>query len=72
VTGEVPGHKEVRRIVVLGCAGSGKTIFARRVAERIGQPAICLDDLVEQLGAENSTPALQPDRGNSRRRRLGE
>jgi adenylate kinase family enzyme len=49
----------VRRIVVLGCAGSGKTVFARRVAERIGQPAICLDDLVTQLGAEHSTPALR-------------
>ena len=45
--------------MVLGCAGSGKTVFAQRVAERIGQPAICIDELVERLGAENSTPALR-------------
>jgi adenylate kinase family enzyme len=31
------------RIVVLGCAGSGKTTFARGLGERIGAPVICLD-----------------------------
>jgi adenylate kinase family enzyme len=31
------------RIVVLGCAGSGKTTLARRLGERIGAPVISLD-----------------------------
>jgi adenylate kinase family enzyme len=31
------------RIVVLGCAGSGKTTFAKRLGERIGAPVISLD-----------------------------
>ena len=33
----------MRRIVVLGCAGTGKTRFAQALAERIGAPAIILD-----------------------------
>ena len=35
----------MRRIVVLGCAGTGKTTFARALARRIGAPAIVLDDI---------------------------
>ena len=31
------------RIVVLGCAGSGKTTLAQRLGERTGAPVICLD-----------------------------
>jgi len=31
------------RIVVLGCAGSGKTNFARRLGKRMGARVICLD-----------------------------
>jgi adenylate kinase family enzyme len=34
----------MHRIVILGCAGSGKTTLARRLADRIGAPHICLDD----------------------------
>ncbi|HEX4197811.1 MAG TPA: hypothetical protein VHZ26_10245 [Caulobacteraceae bacterium] len=32
-----------RRIVLLGCAGSGKTTLARRLGEQSGAPVICLD-----------------------------
>lgn len=32
-----------KRIVLLGCAGAGKTTFARRLGEAIGAPVICLD-----------------------------
>jgi len=32
-----------RRIVLLGCAGSGKTTLARRLGEALGAPVICLD-----------------------------
>ena len=31
------------RVVVLGCAGSGKTTLARRLGQRTGAPVICLD-----------------------------
>jgi adenylate kinase family enzyme len=37
------GARAMSRIVVLGCAGSGKTTFARRLGARIGAPVICLD-----------------------------
>ena len=32
-----------RRIVLLGCAGAGKTTLARRLGERSGIPVVCLD-----------------------------
>ena len=32
-----------RRIVLLGCAGAGKTTLARRLGEGTGAPVICLD-----------------------------
>lgn len=32
-----------RRIVLLGCAGAGKTTLARRLGEGMGAPVICLD-----------------------------
>ena len=35
----------MRRIVVLGCAGSGKTAFARRLGQATGFPVIDLDDI---------------------------
>jgi adenylate kinase family enzyme len=34
---------QMSRVVVLGCAGSGKTTFARRLGERMLAPVICLD-----------------------------
>src|SRR5580692_1379580 len=33
------------RIVLLGCAGSGKTSLARRLGERTGAPVVSLDDI---------------------------
>ena len=35
----------MRRIVVLGCAGTGKTTFVRALADIIGAPAIILDEV---------------------------
>lgn len=32
-----------RRIVLLGCAGAGKTTLARRLGKTLGAPVICLD-----------------------------
>jgi adenylate kinase family enzyme len=33
------------RIVILGCAGSGKTTLARQLGERLGTRVICLDEI---------------------------
>ena len=33
----------MRRIVILGCAGAGKSTFARRLGEHLAAPVICLD-----------------------------
>ena len=41
------------RIVVLGCAGSGKTTFARRLGERTGAPVICLDAIWQPQWTED-------------------
>jgi adenylate kinase family enzyme len=35
----------LRRVVVLGCAGTGKTRFARTLGAAIGAPAVVLDDI---------------------------
>jgi adenylate kinase family enzyme len=32
-----------KRIILLGCAGSGKTRFSRELAARLNAPVICLD-----------------------------
>ena len=33
----------VHRVVILGCAGAGKTTLAERIGAALGAPAICLD-----------------------------
>ncbi|HEX4740467.1 MAG TPA: hypothetical protein VH353_03970 [Caulobacteraceae bacterium] len=48
-----------RRIVVLGCAGAGKTTFARRLGERIGAPHLCLDDLWGRELRPDELPAFR-------------
>jgi adenylate kinase family enzyme len=40
------------RIVILGCAGAGKTTLARKIAERTGAPLISLDELWHSDGGE--------------------
>jgi adenylate kinase family enzyme len=43
----------VTRVIVLGCAGSGKSSFARRLSERTGAPLIDLDALWRAQGEAN-------------------
>jgi adenylate kinase family enzyme len=38
-----------RRMVVLGCAGSGKTSLAQQIGEKTGLPVICLDEMSRRL-----------------------
>ncbi len=33
----------MRRVMVIGCAGAGKTAFASRLAKQLELPIICLD-----------------------------
>jgi adenylate kinase family enzyme len=41
------------RVVVLGCAGSGKTTLARRLGERTGEPVISLDAIWQPQWTED-------------------
>ena len=48
------------RVVILGCAGSGKTTLAKRLAHATGAPLICLDDLSSTGGvAPDQVPAFR-------------
>src|SRR5580704_13583245 len=48
------------RIVLLGCAGAGKSTLARRLAQATGARLICLDDLSTTGGvAREDIPAFR-------------
>ena len=47
------------RVVVLGCAGGGKTTFARRLGERTGAPVICLDAVWQPHWGKDDVPAFR-------------
>ena len=47
------------RIVILGCAGSGKTTLARRLGELTGAPVICLDDIWQPHWDEKDVPTFR-------------
>ena len=47
------------RIVVLGCAGSGKTAFARELGRRTGAPVICLDDIWQPGWGNDDVPTFR-------------
>jgi adenylate kinase family enzyme len=46
----------MRRVLILGCSGAGKSTFARCLAERTGLPLIHLDQLYWQPGWQEPTP----------------
>ena len=47
------------RIVILGCAGSGKTTLARQLGELTGAPVICLDAIWEPHWRPKDVPAFR-------------
>ncbi len=47
------------RIVILGCAGSGKTTLARQLGELTGAPVISLDAIWEPHWGPNDVPAFR-------------
>ena len=49
----------MKRIVLLGPAGSGKTTLARRLGERTGVPVICLDDVWRPEWGKDDVPAFR-------------
>jgi predicted kinase len=49
-------------VVVSGPMGSGKTTLAHRIAEAVGCPAICRDEIKE--GMAHATPGFAPEPGD--------
>jgi adenylate kinase family enzyme len=47
------------RIVILGCAGSGKTTLARQLGECTGAPVICLDAIWQPHWQEKDVPTFR-------------
>jgi adenylate kinase family enzyme len=47
------------RILILGCAGSGKTTLARQLGERTGAPVICLDAIWQPHWNEKDVPIFR-------------
>jgi adenylate kinase family enzyme len=46
----------MRRVVILGCAGAGKTTLARTIGERLALPVVHLDTLFTLPGWERRDP----------------
>ena len=53
------------RIVLLGCAGSGKTSLARRLGECTGAPVISLDDIWQRHWDEQDVAVFRTLIGNA-------
>jgi len=49
----------VKRIVILGCAGSGKTTFAKALGAHTGLPVLVLDDIWQPQWTNAETPAFR-------------
>ena len=47
------------RIVILGCAGTGKTTLARQLGERTGAPVICLDAIWQPHWDQKNVPEFR-------------
>jgi adenylate kinase family enzyme len=47
------------RIVILGCAGAGKTTFAKHLSQRTGATVICLDSIWQPQWGRDDVPAFR-------------
>jgi adenylate kinase family enzyme len=47
------------RIVILGCAGSGKTTLAKRICEATGSTLICLDSIWRPMWTDADVPRFR-------------
>ncbi|MGA9393510.1 MAG: hypothetical protein WBV69_23975 [Candidatus Sulfotelmatobacter sp.] len=47
------------RIVILGCAGAGKTTFAKQLGELTGAPVICLDEIWQRQWDDKDVPTFR-------------
>jgi adenylate kinase family enzyme len=48
----------MERVVILGCAGTGKSTLARRLGAKTGLPVVHLDALFWEPGWQESDPAV--------------
>jgi len=49
----------MRRIVILGCAGAGKTSLALRIGQCLGMPVICLDAIWQPGWGDADVPRFR-------------
>ncbi|HLO97197.1 MAG TPA: AAA family ATPase [Fimbriimonas sp.] len=49
----------MERIVILGCAGTGKTTLARQLAKATGAPCICLDEIWQPDWTDEDVPRFR-------------
>lgn len=49
----------MRRIVILGCAGSGKSALARMLGEVTGLPVVCLDSIWQPHWTKDDVPRFR-------------
>jgi adenylate kinase family enzyme len=47
----------MRRVLVMGCSGAGKSTFARRLADKLGLPFVPIDRIFWQPGWREPKPA---------------
>ena len=50
---------KARRIVLLGCAGSGKTTLGRKLSEAIGAPFVSLDAIWQRSWSDADVPRFR-------------
>jgi len=50
---------QARRIVVLGCAGSGKTTLGRKLSDAIGARFVCLDAIWQRSWSDADVPRFR-------------
>ena len=49
----------MNRIILLGCAGTGKSTLARAIGDRTGRPVIILDDIWQPHWTDAEAPAFR-------------